>query len=40
VARERMVVDLIVSGLTPNRAAGIAGVSVTWAYEPQTLRPA
>jgi len=33
VARERMVVDLIVSGLTPNRAAGIAGVSVTWAYE-------
>jgi len=31
-ARARMLVDLIVSGMTPNRAAGIAGVSVTWAY--------
>jgi IS30 family transposase len=31
--RERMVVDLIVSGVTPSRAAGMAGVSVTWAYE-------
>jgi len=30
--RQRMLVDLIVSGMTPNRAAEIAGVSVTFAY--------
>jgi IS30 family transposase len=31
-ARERMLVDLLASGVTPNRAAGMAGVSVTCAY--------
>jgi IS30 family transposase len=30
--RERALLDLIASGMTPNRAAGIAGVSVGFAY--------
>jgi transposase, IS30 family len=30
--RERRLLDLIASGMTPNRAAGIAGVSVAYAY--------
>jgi transposase, IS30 family len=31
--RQRVLLDLIGSGLTPNRAAGMAGVSVTFAYK-------
>lgn len=30
--RERALLELIASGMTPNRAAGIAGVSVAYAY--------
>ena len=31
--RERAFLGLVASGMTPNRAAGIAGVSVAWAYD-------
>src|SRR5262249_17930096 len=30
--RERVLLELIGSGMTPNRAAGIAGVSLAYAY--------
>ena len=30
--RERLLLSLIASGMTPNRAAGVAGVSVGFAY--------
>ena len=30
--RERKLLELIASGMSPNRAAGVAGVSVTFAY--------